>query len=60
MSETEVVYIVTAPDIPAADPLPEPFVEFLVTRRRSLIAELRQIETLLRLPQSIPPRTRPR
>ena len=65
MNETKAVYFVDTvePDLPAADslpdPLPEPFAEFLITRRRSLITELRQIETILRLPQSIPRRNRP-
>lgn len=58
MNDVKVVYHVAGEELPA-DPLPEPFAEFLYTRRRSLIAELRQIETLLRLPQSIPVRNRP-
>jgi hypothetical protein len=58
MSDTQ-AYTIAPDDMPVDDPLPAPFAEFLITRRRSLITELRQIELLLRLPQSIPPRKRP-
>jgi hypothetical protein len=70
MSEPSTAYVVTTQTadagreelIPAGigrEELPARLVDYLRERRRALITELRQIEDLLQLQQSIPPRQRP-
>lgn len=41
------------------DELPLPLRRFFTARRRALITELRQLEAVLGMPQSIPERQRP-
>lgn len=62
--DTKVIYIVadeSAPPIPetADGELPGLLLDYLRERRRAIIAELRKIEDMLNLPQSIPARRRP-
>lgn len=41
------------------EPLPAALLDYLRERRRAIITELRKIEDMLNLPQSIPARKRP-
>jgi hypothetical protein len=68
MSEPGTAYVVTTQTADAGreepaglgrEELPARLVDYLRERRRALITELRQIEDLLQLQQSIPPRQRP-
>ncbi len=69
ITDSKVVYIIpdeSAPPIggqesaPAADEeLPGLLLDYLRERRRAIITELRKIEMMLGLPQSIPARKRP-
>jgi hypothetical protein len=43
----------------AEEPLPPLLVDYLMERRRAIITELRKLEAMLALPQSIPARQRP-
>lgn len=43
----------------ADEPLPPPLLDYLRERRRAIITELRKIEDMLDMPQSIPARKRP-
>lgn len=64
MSEPRVIYVTdertdeeTA--LIADEPLPAALLDYLRERRRAIITELRKIEDMLNLPQSIPARRRP-
>lgn len=52
----EEVAVLAADD---GDALPAQLLDYLIERRRALITELRRIEAMLDLPQSIPVRRRP-
>ena len=66
MSEPRVVYVtdeVAGEEIAVVadsnDALPAQLLDYLRERRRALITELRRIEEMLNIPQSIPARRRP-
>ncbi len=64
MSEPRVIYVTDErTDEETAlivdEPLPAALLDYLRERRRAIITELRKIEDMLNLPQSIPARRRP-
>lgn len=64
MSEPRAVYMTNrgdadAPSQEGDDVDRAALLDYLMERRRALITELRKIEEMLRLPQSIPARRRP-